>query len=87
MLIKSLFKSSFGQSNVVLRGRFVICSGDLCVADNAGRQATVVVQALFFSSAVAKAFIVVVVVVVSWYFLIMFVNDRSRVLHTTVADL
>ena len=85
MLIKSLFKSSFSQSNVVLRGRFVICSGDLCVADNAGRQA--VVQALFFSSAVAKAFIVVVVVVVSWYFLIMFVNDRSRVLHTTVADL
>ena len=87
MLIKSLFKSSFSQYNVVLRGRFVFCSGDLCVVDNAGRQATVVVQALFFSSAVAKAFIVVVVVVVSWYFLIMFVNDRSCVLHTTVADL
>ena len=85
MLIKSLFKSSFSQSNVVLRGRFVICSGDLCVVDNAGRQATVVEQALFFRSAVAKAFIVVVVV--RWYFLIMFVNDRSRVLHTTVADL
>ena len=33
MLIKSLFKSSFGQSNVVLRGRFVVCSGDLCVVD------------------------------------------------------
>ena len=77
MLIKSLFKSSFSQSNVVLRGRFVICSGDLCVVDNAGRQATVVEQALFFRSAVAKAFIVVVVVVVvRWYFLIMFVNDR-----------
>ena len=25
MLIKSLFKSSFGQSNVVLRGRFATC--------------------------------------------------------------
>ena len=34
MLIKSLFKGSFSQSNVVLRGRFVICSGDLCVVDN-----------------------------------------------------
>ena len=85
MLIKSLFKSSFSQSNVVLRSRFVICSGDLCVVDNAGRQATVVEQALFFRSAVAKAFSFVVVV--RWYFLIMFVNDRSRVLHTTVADL
>ena len=38
VLIKSLFKSSFGQSNVVFRGRFVVCSGDLCVVDNAGRQ-------------------------------------------------
>ena len=46
MLIKSLFKSSFGQSNVVLRGRFVVCSGDLCVVDNAGRQAIVVERAL-----------------------------------------
>ena len=64
MLIKSLFKSSFSQSNVVPRGNFVICSGDLCVVDNAGRQATVVEQALFFRSVVAKAFIVVVVVVV-----------------------
>ena len=63
MLIKSLFKGSFGQS-LVLRGRFVICSGDLCVVDNAGRQAIVVKQALFFISAVAKAFVVVVVVVV-----------------------
>ena len=63
MLIKSLFKGSFGQSNVVLRGRFVICSGDLCVVDNAGRQA-IVKPALFFISAVAKAFVVVVVVVV-----------------------
>ena len=42
VLIKSLFKSSFGQSNVVFRGRFVVCSGDLCVVDNAGRQAIVV---------------------------------------------
>ena len=33
VLIKSLFESSFGQSNVVLRGRFVVCSGDLCVVD------------------------------------------------------
>ena len=46
VLIKSLFKSSFGQSNVVLRGRFVVCSGDLCVVDNAGRQAIVVERAL-----------------------------------------
>ena len=46
------FKSSFSQSNVVLRGRFVICSGDLCVVDNAGRQAVVVERALFFRSAV-----------------------------------
>ena len=64
MLIKSLFKSSFGQSNVLPRGRFVICSGDLCIVDNAGRQAIVVERALFFRSAVAKAFIVVMVVVV-----------------------
>ena len=64
MLIKSLFKSSFGQSNVVPRGRFVICSGDLCIVDNAGRQAIVVEWALFFRSAVAKAFIVVMVVLV-----------------------
>ena len=64
MLIKSLFKSSFGQSNVFPRGRFVICSGDLCIVDNAGRQAIVVERALFFRSAVAKAFIVVMVVVV-----------------------
>ena len=64
VLIKSLFKSSFGQSNVVPRGRFVICSGDLCIVDNAGRQAIVVERALFFRSAVAKAFIVVMVVVV-----------------------
>lgn len=64
MLIKSLFKSSFGQSSVVPRGRFVICSGDLCIVDNAGRQAIVVERALFFRSAVAKAFIVVMVVVV-----------------------
>lgn len=64
MLIKSLFKSSFGQSNVVPRGRFVICSGDLYIVDNAGRQAIVVERALFFRSAVAKAFIVVMVVVV-----------------------
>ena len=64
MLIKSLFKSSFGQSNVVPRGRFVICSGDLCIVDNVGRQAIVVERALFFRSAVAKAFIVVMVVVV-----------------------
>ena len=64
MLIKSLFKSSFGQSNVVPRGRFVICSGDLCIVDNAGRQAIVVERALFFRSAVAKAFIVVMVVLV-----------------------
>ena len=64
MLIKSLFKSSFGQSNVVPRGCFVICSGDLCIVDNAGRHAIVVEQALFFRSAVAKAFIVVMVVVV-----------------------
>ena len=64
MLIKSLFKSSFGQSNVVPRGRFVICSGDLCIVDNAGRQAIVVERALFFRSAVAKTFIVVMVVVV-----------------------
>ena len=64
MLIKSLFKSSFGQSNVIPRGRFVICSGDLCIVDNAGRQAIVVERALFFRSAVAKAFIVVMVVVV-----------------------
>ena len=64
MLIKSLFKSSFGQFNVVPRGRFVICSGDLCIVDNAGRQAIVVERALFFRSAVAKAFIVVMVVVV-----------------------
>lgn len=64
MLIKSLFKSSFGQSNVAPRGRFVICSGDLCIVDNAGRQAIVVERALFFRSAVAKAFIVVMVVVV-----------------------
>ena len=46
MLIKSLFKSSFGQSNVVLKDRFVVCSGDLCVVDNAGRQAIVVERAL-----------------------------------------
>ena len=46
VLIKSLFKSSFGQSNVVLRGRFVVCSGDLCVVDNAERQAIVVERAL-----------------------------------------
>ena len=64
MLIKSLFKSSFGQSNVVLRGRFVICSGDLCVVDNAGRQAIVIERALFFRSAVAKVFVVVVIVVI-----------------------
>ena len=64
MLIKSLFKSSFGQSNVIPRGRFVICGGDLCIVDNAGRQAIVVERALFFRSAVAKAFIVVMVVVV-----------------------
>ena len=62
VLIKSLFKSSFGQSNVVFRGRFVVCSGDLCVVDNAGRQAIVVERALF-RSAVAKAFVVLVVVV------------------------
>ena len=65
MLIKSLFKSSFGQSNVVLRGRFVICSGDLCVVDNAGRQATVVEQVLFFRSAVAKALLL------SWLLLLL----------------
>ena len=64
MLIKSLFKSSFGPSNVVFRGRFVVCSGDLCVVDNAGRQAIVVERALLFRSAVAKAFVVVLVVVV-----------------------
>ena len=64
MLIKSLFKSSFRQSNVVFRGRFVVCSGDLCVVDNAGRQAIVVERVLLFRSAVAKAFVVVVVVVV-----------------------
>ena len=64
VLIKSLFKSSFSQSNVVLRGRFVICSGDLCVVDNAGRQAIVIERALFFRSAVAKAFVVVVIVVI-----------------------
>ena len=64
MLIKSLFKGSFGQSNVVLRGLFVICSGDLCVVDNAGRQAIVIERALFFRSAVAKAFVVVVIVVI-----------------------
>ena len=64
MLIKSLVKSSFSQFNVVLRGRFVICSGDLCVVDNAGRQAIVVERALFSRSAVAKAFVVVVVFVV-----------------------
>ena len=64
MLIKSLFKSSFRQSNVVFRGRFVVCSGDLCVVDNAGRQAIVVERALLFRSAVAKAFVVVFVVVV-----------------------
>ena len=64
MLIKSLSKSSFSQSNVVPRGRFVICSGDLCNVDIAGRQAIVVERALFFRSAVAKAFIVVMVVVV-----------------------
>ena len=64
MLIKSLFKSSFRQSNVVFRGRFVVCSGDLCVVDNAGRQAIVVERALLFRSAVAKALVVVLVVVV-----------------------
>ena len=64
MLIKSLFKGSFGQSNVGLRARFVICSGDLCVVDNAGRQAIVIERALFFRSAVAKAFVVVVIVVI-----------------------
>ena len=64
VLIKSLFKSSFSQSNVVLRGHFVICSGDLRIVDNAVRQAIVVERALFFRSAVAKAFVVVVVVVV-----------------------
>ena len=64
VLIKSLFKSSFGQSNVVFRGRFVVCSGDLCVVDNTGRQAIVVERALLFRSAVAKAFVVVLVVVV-----------------------
>ena len=64
MLIKSLFKSSFRQSNVVFRGRFVVCSGDLCVVDNAGRQAIVVERTLLFRSAVAKAFVVVLVVVV-----------------------
>ena len=64
MLMKSLFKSSFGQSNVVFRGRFVVCSGDLCVVDNAGRQAIVVERVLLFRSAVAKAFVVVLVVVV-----------------------
>ena len=64
MLIKSLFKSSFRQSNVVFRGRFVVCSGDLCVVDNAGRQAIVVERALLFRSAVTKAFVVVLVVVV-----------------------
>ena len=64
MLIKSLFKSSFRQSNVVFRGRFVVCSGDLCVVDNAGRQAIVVERALLFRSAVAKVFVVVLVVVV-----------------------
>ena len=64
MLIKSLFKSSFRQSNVVFRGRFVVCSGDLCVVDNAGRQAIVVERVLLFRSAVAKAFVVVLVVVV-----------------------
>ena len=64
MLIKSLFKSSFRQSNVVFRGRFVVCSGDLCVVDNAGRQAIVVERALLFRSVVAKAFVVVLVVVV-----------------------
>ena len=63
MLIKSLFKCSFSQSNVSLRGRFVICSCDLCVVDNARRQAIVVERALLFRSAVAKAFVVVVVVV------------------------
>ena len=68
VLIKSLFKSSFGQSNVVPRGRFVICSGDLCIVDNAGKQAIVVERALFFRSAVAKAFIVVMVVVVRQHF-------------------
>ena len=64
MLMKSLFKSSFGQCNVVFRGRFVVCSGDLCVVDNAGRQAIVVERVLLFRSAVAKAFVVVLVVVV-----------------------
>ena len=64
MLMKSLFKSSFSQSNVVFRGRFVVCSGDLCVVDNAGRQAIVVERVLLFRSAVAKAFVVVLVVVV-----------------------
>ena len=64
VLIKSLFKSSFCQSNVVLRGHFVICNGDLRIVDNAVRQAIVVERALFFRSAVAKAFVVVVVVVV-----------------------
>ena len=64
MLMKSLFKSSFGQSNVVFRGRFVVCSGDLCVVDNAGRQAIVVERVLLFRSVVAKAFVVVLVVVV-----------------------
>ena len=54
----------YGQSNVVFRGRFVVCSGDLCVVDNAGRQAIVVERALLFRSAVAKAFVVVLVVVV-----------------------
>ena len=64
MLMNSLFKSSFGQSCVVFRGRFVVCSGDLGVVDNAGRQAIVVERVLLFRSAVAKAFVVVLVVVV-----------------------
>lgn len=51
MLIKSLFKSSFSQSDVVLRSRFVICSGDLYVVDKAGRQVIVVERALFSRSA------------------------------------
>ncbi|PFX15646.1 Fido domain-containing protein [Stylophora pistillata] len=61
-------------------------NGDFCIIDNVGRQTIVVEWALFFRSAVTKAF-VFVVVVVRQYFLIMFVNDRSHVLHTAVADL
>ena len=67
MLVVSLFKCSFSETDVVLCigcSRVAVRrSRDLSIVDDVGRKAVVVKRALLFRSAITKAFVVVVVVV------------------------